>query len=138
MQTAMVTTTRITSASTTRLWVGRSISAVAILFLLLDGVVKVLQLPSAVDASAQLGLSAGLTLGIGILELACLAVYVLPFTAPLGLLLLTGYLGGAIATHLRHGSALSSVAFPLLIGALLWAGLALRDHRVRAFLSLQS
>jgi hypothetical protein len=138
MQTAMYRAMHISSASTTRLWVGRSSSAVAILFLLLDGVVKVLQLPSAVDASAQLGISAGLTLGIGILELTCLVIYVLPSTAPLGLLLLTGYLGGAIATHLRHGSPLSSVAFPLLIGALLWVGLALRDHRVRTFLSRQS
>jgi hypothetical protein len=91
-----------------------------------------------VDASAKLGYGAGLTLGIGILELACLAVYLFPRTAPLGALLLTGYLGGAVATHLRAGSPLFSVVFPLLLGALLWGGLALRERRVRALLSLIS
>jgi hypothetical protein len=121
-----------------RIWVGRSISALAAAFLLLDGVIKVLQLASAVDASAKLGYGAGLTLGIGILELACLAVYLFPRTAPLGALLLTGYLGGAVATHLRAGSPLFSVVFPLLLGALLWGGLALRERRVRALLSLIS
>lgn len=90
------------------------------------------------DASAQLGYGAGLTLGIGILELACLAVYLLPRTAPLGALLLTGYLGGAVATQVRVGSPLFSVVFPLLLGALLWGGLTLRERRVRALLSLIS
>jgi hypothetical protein len=140
MQTAEYTATNYhpAPAPAMRIWVGRSISALAALFLLLDGVIKVLQLASAVDASAQLGYGAGLTLSIGMLELACLAVYLLPRTAPLGALLLTGYLGGAVATHLRAGSPLFSVVFPLLLGALLWGGLALRERRVRALLSLTS
>ena len=83
---------------------------------------------------AQLGYPVGLTLGIGVLELACLAAYALRRTAPLGALLLTGYLGGAVATHVRAGSPLFSVVFPLIIGALLWGGLYLRDRRLRALL----
>ena len=140
MQTATdyYTVTEAAPSPTTRIWVGRSISALAALFLLLDGAIKVLQLASAVDASARLGYGAGLTLGLGVLELVCLAVYLLPRTAPLGVLLLTGYLGGAVATHLRAGSPLFSVIFPLLIGALLWGGLALRERRVRALLSLSA
>jgi hypothetical protein len=112
-------------------------SGFAILFLLLDGVVKVLQLPTATESSTQLGYHAGLTLGLGILELACLAAYAFPRTAPFGALLLTGYLGGAVATHVRAESPLFSVIFPVLIGAVIWGGLALREPRVRALLSLQ-
>ena len=93
-----------------------------------------LQLAPATESFAQLGYPVGLTLGIGVLELACLAAYALPRTAPLGALLLTGYLGGAVATHVRAGSPLFSVVFPLIIGALLWGGLYLRDHRLRALL----
>ncbi len=138
MQTTMNTTAYTAPVSVTRVWVGRSLSALAILFLLFDGVIKVLQLAPAVEASAQLGYGAGLTLGLGVLELACIAVYLLPRTAPLGALLLTGYLGGAVATHARLGSPLFSVIFPLLLGALLWGGLAVRERRVRALLSLTS
>lgn len=138
MQTTMNTTAYTPPVSVTRVWVGRSLSALAILFLLFDGVIKVLQLAPAVEASAQLGYGAGLTLGLGVLELACIAVYLLPRTAPLGALLLTGYLGGAVATHARLGSPLFSVIFPLLLGALLWGGLAVRERRVRALLSLTS
>lgn len=136
MQTAMNTTSYAAPVSATCVWLGRSISALAILFLLFDGVIKVLQLAPAVEGSAHLGYSASLTLGVGVLELACLSVYLLPRTASLGALLLTGYLGGAVATHVRLGSPLFSVIFPLLLGALLWGGLALRERRVRALLSL--
>ncbi len=112
------------------------LSALAALFLFVDGITKVLQVAPVVESSAQLGYSASLTLGIGVLLLVCLAVYLLPQTAPLGAILLTGYLGGAIATHVRFGSPLFSVLFPVIIGALLWLGLSLRDVRLRAFLPL--
>ena len=134
MHAAMYAANHTAPVSATRLWVGRIIGALAILFLLFDAVIKVLQLAPAVESFAQLGYPVGLTLGIGVLELACLAVYALPRTAPLGALLLTGYLGGAVATHVRAGSPLFSVVFPLIIGALLWGGLYLRDRRLRAFL----
>jgi hypothetical protein len=87
-----------------------------------------------VEATTQLGYAAGLVAGIGVLELARLPVYAFPRTAPLGAILLTGYLGGAIATQVRAGSPLFSVVFPVLIGTLLWGGLVLREARVRALL----
>ena len=120
---------------TTHVWAGRVASALAVLFLTFDGAIKVLQLAPAVEASAQLGYSAPATLGLGLLTLACLGLYLLPRTAPLGATLLTGYLGGAVATHVRLGSPPFSLVFPLLLGALLWGGLALRDARLRAILS---
>ncbi len=124
------------SLSTTRLWTGRVLSALAAVFLFVDGITKVLQVAPVVESSAQLGYSASATLGIGVLLLISLAVYLLPQTAPLGAILLIGYLGGAVATHVRFGSPLFSVLFPVIIGALLWLGLFLRDVRLRAFLPL--
>lgn len=135
MRTATFAATHATPVSPTRLWIGRAISALAVLFLLFDGALKVLQLAPAIEASAQLGFGALPTLGLGVLALACLAVYLFPRTALLGAILLTGYLGGAIATHVRLGSPLFSIVFPLVLGALFWGGLALRDCRLRALLS---
>lgn len=134
MQVVLDTTTRAASISTPRLWAGRIISALAVLFLIFDGGIKVLQLAPAVDGSVQLGYPAHLVLGLGLLELACLIVYLIPRTALLGAVLLTGYLGGAVATHLRIGSPVFSVIFPVILGTLLWGGLYLRDARLRAFL----
>lgn len=131
-------TTSLSSASisTTRLWTGRVLSALAALSLFADGITKVLQVAPVVESSAQLGYSANATFGIGVLLLACLALYLLPQTSPLGAILLTGFLGGAVATHVRFGSPLFSVLFPVITGALLWLGLFLRDTRLRIFLSL--
>jgi DoxX-like protein len=120
---------------TMRRWAGRIVSAFAVLFLVFDGAIKALRLEPAVEATAQLGYPERLTAGIGLLELACLVVYVMPRTAPLGAILLTGYLGGAVATHARIGSPLLSVVFPIIIGGLLWGGLVLRDARLRALLT---
>jgi hypothetical protein len=116
-------------------WAGRTFSGLVVAFLALDGGLKALQLATAVDSTTQLGYAASLTVGLGLLELACLALYALPRTAPLGALLLTGYLGGAIATHVRAGSPAFSVIFPAIIGALVWGGLALRDPGLRALLA---
>jgi hypothetical protein len=88
-----------------------------------------------VDAFAQLGVPLRLSLGIGIVELVCTALYAVPRTALLGALLLTGYLGGAIAIQLRAGAAWFPTIFPLVVGVLLWSGLALRDARLRALIS---
>jgi hypothetical protein len=137
MQAALQTTSSAIPVSATRRWAGRIASALAVLFLIFDGGIKVLQLAAAVDGSVQLGYPAHLVLGLGILELACLAIYVLPRASVLGAVLLTGYLGGAVATHVRIGSPVFSVIFPILIGALLWGGLALRDARLRALLLAQ-
>ncbi len=122
--------------STSRRWVGRVLTALAALFLLVDGVMKVLQSAPSVETATQLGYSAGSVVGVGILLLICLAIYLLPQTAPLGAILLTGFLGGVVATHVRAGSPVFSLIFPLIIGTLLWIGLYLRDTRLRVLLPL--
>ena|SRR2546423_5275091 len=129
MQTAPET------ASTSRgsLWTGRVLSGLAVLFLLFDASLKLLKLPVAIDATVQLGYPASAVLVIGLLELICTLLYVIPSTSVLGAVLLTGYLGGAVATHLRHSDPLfSHVLFPTYVGAVLWAGLLLREQRLRA------
>jgi len=120
--------------STTRIWAGRIISAIAVLFLVFSGVIKVLQLAPAIESTVQLGYPEQLVFGIGLLELACVAVYALPRTSRLGAILLTGYLGGAVATHVRAESGLFPIIFPLVIAALLWGGLLLRDPQLWALL----
>lgn len=121
------------------LWAGRIISTLAVLFLLFDGVIKLLNIDAVVESFAQLGYPVNLALGIGILELVCIGVYVIPRTSILGAILLTGYLGGAIATHVRIGSPFfTHTFFPIYVGALVWAGLFLRDHRLRALIPLSS
>lgn len=122
--------------SKTVLWIGRVLSALAALFLALDGVLKALSLAPAVEATTQLGYPAGTVAGLGVLLLVCLAIYLIPRTAVLGAILLTGYLGGAIATHVRAGGPSFSLVFPLIMGALLWGGLFLREPRLRALLPL--
>jgi hypothetical protein len=133
----MLSATHAVPVVKTTLWAGRIISALALLFLIFDSVIKVLNLAPAVEATTQLGYPASLVIGIGILELACLAIYVIPRTSVLGAILLTGYLGGAIATQLRAGSALFSVVFPIIVGVLIWGGLFLREDRLRALIPLR-
>lgn len=131
--------TQIAAISKKRLWTGRIISALAILFLLLDGAVKVMRLAPAVEGTVQLGYPASVVLGIGILQLVCTFAYLIPRTSILGAILLTGYLGGAIATHVRLGNPLfSPVLFPVYIGALIWGGLYLRDSGLRTLVPLRS
>lgn len=114
-------------------WIGRVLSGVPVLFLTFDAVIKLVHIPAVAEASAQLGLPDGLSTGLGLILLACLALYLAPRTAALGATLLTGYLGGAVAIHARVGNPLvSHTLFPVYVGALLWAGLFLRDARVRA------
>jgi hypothetical protein len=114
-------------------WTGRILSGLAVLFLLWDGVMKLMALAPVAEAFVRLGYSVSLAVGIGILELACLVVYVIPRTSLLGAVLLTGFLGGAVATHVRvEDPLLSHTFFPVYVGALVWGGLVLRDERVRA------
>jgi hypothetical protein len=109
-----------------------------VLFLLFDGVIKELRIQPVLDSFVQLGYPHGLERAIGSLELLCLFLYALPRTSVLGAVLLTGYLGGAVATHLRAGSPLPThTLFPLYVGALLWAGLLLREERLRALFPLR-
>jgi len=114
---------------------GRALSGFAVLFLTFDGVIKLIPNQMVVEASQQLGYRPESMLGIGITLLACLALYVIPRTAPLGALLLTAYLGGAVATHVRIGNPLfSHVLFPTYVAAFLWAGLVLRRPALRVLL----
>jgi hypothetical protein len=113
----------------TSIWAGRILSVFAILFLAFDSIIKVLNLA---PATTQLGYGASLVVTIGLIELACLAVSAIPRTSVLGAILLTGYLGGALATQLRAEAGLFSLVFPLIIGALICGGLFLRDARLRA------
>lgn len=134
MQTATLTAPR----TRTGIWIGHVLSTLAILFLLMDGTVHLTKIAPVVDAFNQLGYPMSAAVPMGILELACLALYVFPRTSVLGAILLTGYLGGAVAIHLRVGSPLfSHLLFPVYVGALVWAGLYLRDARLRALVPLR-
>jgi hypothetical protein len=117
------------------LWTGRVLSGLAILFLLFDAVGKLVQPVQVVEGTTQLGWPASVLTTLGVIQLVCLIAYIVPRTAFLGAILWTGYLGGAIATHLRIGNPLfSHVLFPVYVAALLWLGLWLRDRRLRALL----
>ena len=116
-------------------WTGRIITGLAVAFMVFDGVIHVLKPAPVVEAFAQLGVPIGISVGIGIVELVCTALYAVPRTAVIGALLLTGYLGGAIATQVRAGAGWFPTIFPVLIAALVWGGLALRDSRVKGLFS---
>jgi hypothetical protein len=117
------------------LWSGRVITGLVVLFLAFDVSIKLFRSPMAVEGTVQLGYAPHHLLPIGLLGLGCLILYLIPRTALIGAVLWTGYLGGAIATHLRLDNPLfSHVLFPVYVAAMLWGGLYLRDPRVRAML----
>jgi hypothetical protein len=122
-----------------RLWTGRIMSALPVLFLLMDSVMKLVKPEFVVKATVQLGYPEGVILPLGIVLLVCVILYIFPRTAVLGAILLTGYLGGAVATHVRAGDPLfSHVLFPVYVAILIWGGLYLRDDRLRALIPLRS
>lgn len=115
---------------------GRVLTGIAVLFLVMDTTVKLVGVKQAVEGTMQLGFQPQHLAIIGAIELACLVLYLIPRTAPLGAILWTGYLGGAIVTHLRLDNPLfSHTLFPIYIAALLWGGLYLRDARLRSLVS---
>ena len=120
------------------LWAGRIISGLPILFLLVDGVMKLFKPAPVVEATLQLGYPESTIVGIGIVLLVCTVLYLIPRTGILGAILLTGYLGGAVATHVRVGGGLFPILFPVIFGAMIWGGLYLRDTRLRALIPLRS
>src|SRR5215472_15002782 len=122
--------------SKAKLWTGRLIMFFTVAFLLFDAIVKVLNLPVAVEGTLRLGYPARLVMYIGIVELVCLGMYLYPRTAVLGAILLTGYLGGATATQVRVEDPWFVV--PVVVGVLVWAGLFLRNGRLRPLLPWQS
>jgi DoxX-like family len=122
-----------TTDSRTQIWVARVLRGFAISFLLFDAGMKLLQLAPAVEGTASLGYPPDSVFGIGVVELVCIALYIVPRTSFLGAVLLTGYLGGAIATHVRVGHPLfTHILFPTYVAAFIWGALYLRDARLRA------
>jgi hypothetical protein len=121
------------------LWTGRALSGLAVLFLTFDATLKVLRVPEAIESTGQLGYPASTLFGIGLIQVICLIIYLVPRSAVLGAVLWTGYLGGAIATHVRVGNPLfSHTLFPIYVAALLWGGLWLREPRLAALLPFRS
>lgn len=126
---------RSTSTGTRTLWAGRILTGIAVLFLVFDTAIKLAGAKEAVEGTVQLGFAPHHLPIIGLIEVVCLILYLVPRTAPLGALLWTGYLGGAIATQLRLDNPLfTHILFPIYVAALIWGGLYLRDPRVRALL----
>ena len=126
------------STSKGAIWTGRVISALVALFMVFDGVTKVLKVPQVVQASARLHLSMADTVGIGIVLLICTALYVIPRTAILGAILLTGYLGGATAIQLQAQSPAFENVFPVIFGVLAWAGIFFRDAEIRTLIPFRA
>src|SRR6185369_11679650 len=118
------------------LWAGRILSALPVLFLLLDGIMKLVKPAFVVEATVQRGYRESVIVGLGVVLIACTILYLIPRPAVLGAILLPGYLGGAGATDVRVGGPLSSIIMPISLGMMLWAGLYLRDGRVRSLTNL--
>lgn len=113
-----------------RVWTGRVISGLLSLLLAFDAVIKIVMIQPVIDGSKELGLPPEYNPAIGITLAVCVLLYAIPRTAVLGAVLLTGYLGGAVAMHVRMGGPPFTIVFPVLFGALVWGGLALRDRRI--------
>lgn len=120
--------------SKSALWTSRVIGGVVTAFLAFDGAIKVANVPAVAEACEQLGIPVGVMPGVGVLLIAMTALYAIRRTAVLGAVLLTGYLGGAVAIHVRVEGPAFSIVFPVIVGVLAWTALFLRDRRLGAFL----
>ena len=125
------------SISNKQLWAGRILSGLPALFMLFDGSMKLFKPAPVVKATVQLGYHESVIVGLGVVLLASTFLYLVPRTALLGAVLLTGYLGGAVASNVRAGQPLFNITFPIFFGALVWGGLWFRDSRVRELLPLR-
>src|SRR5499426_3682150 len=134
----MQSTTGTVPVSKKRLWAGRIISALPALFLLVDGAMKLVKPEVVVKTTVQLGYAETVILPLGVVLLACTILYLIPRTAIIGAILLTGYLGGAVATQVRAGQELFAILFPVVLSALGWEGLVLSDDRLRTLISLRN
>jgi hypothetical protein len=123
--------------SNKRLWAGRIMSGLPTLFLLVDGSMKLYKPRVVVETTVQMGYPESAIVGLGAVLLLSSLLYLLPRTAILGVILLTGYLGGAVASQVRVSAVSFNIIFPVLIGALLWGGLWLRDRRLQALIPLR-
>jgi hypothetical protein len=126
------------AASSKIVWTGRAVSGLVTLLLLFDGSIKLMNLPFVVRDIVRLGYPPSLVVTIGILEFGCALLYAIPFTSIVGVILLTGFLGGAVATHARIGHPLfSHDLFPIYIGIMAWGGLRLRETRLHELIPLR-
>lgn len=114
------------------LWSGRIVGGLAVAFLIFDSVGKLLEVQPVIEGTKQLGYSPDIAFSLGVTLLLCVVTYVIPRSSVLGAVLLTGYLGGAVATHVRVGNPVfTHILFPVYVAALLWGSLVLRDARLR-------
>lgn len=126
------------SVSKGSIWAGRIVSAVVVLFMIFDGITKVMKARQVIEATVRLGFPETTIVGIGTTLLVCTALYVIPRTSVLGAILLTGYFSGATAANVRAGSPAFNTIFPIIFGVLIWLGLFLRESRSRALLPLRT
>jgi hypothetical protein len=139
-QAASASTHYVSESTTTSkmIWTGRVVSGLAVLFLLFDILMKFIQPPEAIEGTQQLGYATSAIFTLGVIQLVCLILYLIPATAFFGAILWTGYLGGAVATHFRIDNPLiSHTLFPIYVALFLWGGLWLRDARLRKLLPLR-
>lgn len=123
--------------SKSQLWIGYVLSGLPTLFLLFDGVAKLFKPAPVVEGTLKYGYSESVIIPLGIVLTLCTILYAIPRTAVLGAILLTGYLGGAVNTHVRAGEGWFPILFPVIFGIFIWGGLYLRDERLRALLPLR-
>ena len=126
-------------ASRRQLWIGRILSGIGAAFMLFDATLHIMKPAAVVAAFGSLGFPLSTAVPLGTIELICIALYLIPRTSVFGAILLTGYLGGAIAAQLRVGAPLfSTTLFPIYVALFLWGGLYFRNERVRALIPLSS
>ena len=128
----------LTTTSKSSRWAGLIVSGLPALFLLVDGVAKLVKPGPVVAETVRLGYSESTIIPLGIVLIACTILYLIPTTSVLGAILITGYLGGAVATHVRLFEGVFPIIFPVVIGALIWLGLYLRDSQLRAFIPVRA
>jgi DoxX-like family len=128
---ALMSSTETESSTKKMIWTGRILTVLTSLFLLLDGVMKIVKPVQVLEATARLGYPVTTLTGIGVTLIACTLIYIIPRTSILGAILLTSYLGGAVASNVRAGSGWFETIFPTLIAAAVWGGIWLRDRRLR-------
>lgn len=126
------------AGSGAQLWTGRVMSGLMAAFLLFDGITKIMRVPQVLEAQARLGYPDAAAVKLGVIVLLCTLFYVIPRTAILGALLLTAYLGGAVATQVRVSAPVFDTSFPIVFCALVWAGIFLRDVRLRQLIPFRS
>src|ERR1700692_3904361 len=133
----MHSNTQFEDVSKWMLWTGRVLSGLMALLFVFDGVGHLMKPAPVVEAFARLGYPLSASVGIGVLALICTALYVTPRTSVFGAILLTGYLGGAVSTHVRAGSTLFETIFPVILGVLMWAGIFVRDAQLCTLIPLR-